>query len=119
MENSREQLRVECMEIINQDACYYPMGAIKVQGFGKKLLERTQVSENDMQMNDMNAIGHDEDIYKAIQIQSRGLMNKTESLRTMMLGIRSKGPALPTFYLGCFIWTFDTLSCLSSSSGKG
>lgn len=107
------------MEIINQDACYYPMGAIKVQGFGKKLLERTQVSENDMQMNDMNAIGHDEDIYKAIQIQSRGLMNKTESLRTMMLGIRSKGPALPTFYLGCFIWTFDTLSCLSSSSGKG
>ena len=70
-------------------------------------------------MNDMKAIGHDEDTYKAIQIQSRGLMNKTESLRTMMLGVRSKGPALPTFYLGCFIWTFDTLSCLSSSSGKG
>ena len=90
-----------------------------MQGFWKKLLERTQVSENYMQMNDMKAKGHDEDTYKAIQRQSKGLMNKTESLRTMMLGIRSKGPALPTFYLGRFIWTFDALSCLSSSSGKG
>ena len=90
-----------------------------MQGFGEKLLERTQVSENDMQMNDMEAIGHDEDTYKATQIQNRGLMNKTESLRTVMLVIRSKSPALPTFYLGCFIWTFEVLSCLSSSSGKG
>lgn len=54
------------------------------------------------------------------QYRSKGLMNKTETLRTMMLGIRSKGSALPTFYLGCFIWMhFDTLSCLSSFSGKG
>ena len=118
MENSREQLGLECMEIINRDACYYPMGAIKVQGFGKKLLERTQVSENDAdEWYESHRIW-----WRYLQsntVQSRGLMNKTESLRTMMLGIRSKGPALPTFYLGCFIWTFDTLSCLSSSSGKG
>lgn len=45
------------------------MGAINLQGFGKKLLERTQVSDNYMQMNDMKAKGHDEDTYKAIQKQ--------------------------------------------------